>query len=95
VLVHNTGPCDFPDVDSLRGADPEDVLNMIPDNWIVESPSKGLGIKFRNPEKPGQQIIYEKGWAGAKDPTHGGPYLRVSDGKGPVRRIPLAGNPGL
>lgn len=41
----------FPDVQALRGADPESVLDAIPDNWLVESPSSGSGIKFVNPDR--------------------------------------------
>lgn len=85
----------FPDVQALLGADPESVLDAIPDNWLVESPSSGSGIKFVNPDRPGQMIIYEEGWPGATDPLHAGPYLRVSTGRGPVFRVPLYGNPAL
>ncbi len=86
----------FPDVSGLRGADPDSVLDVIPDHWIVETPKKVPdGIRFRNPNAPGQSIIYEPGWVGATDPVHAGPYLRVSSGSSPVFRIPLAGNPGL
>jgi hypothetical protein len=94
-LGGSPGGDDFPDVNALRGADPEAVLDAIPDNWLVSSPAKGSGIRFSNPENPSQVIIFEEGWPGATDPLHSGPYLRVSTGRGPVYRIPLAGNPVL
>jgi hypothetical protein len=88
ILVHNADPCKealkrFPDVDHLRGVDPDEVLDIIPDHWVVEDltkpPTKGGGIKFRNPNAPGQSIIYEAGWLGHSDPTHRGPYLKMRD----------------
>jgi len=85
----------FPDVSSLRGAEPDTVLDAIPDHWIITTPNKVPdGIRFANPNAPGQQIIYEPGWPGATG-VHGGPYLRISDGVNPVDRIPLSGNPAL
>jgi RHS repeat-associated protein len=103
VLVHNTRPCkaalkEFPDLSHLEGADPEDVLNAIPDHWNVSPMKKappGGGIRFTNPNAPGQSIIYETGWPGHPDPVHRGPYLRVNDGAGYADRIPLAGNPEI
>jgi RHS repeat-associated protein len=89
----------FPDVSHLRGAEPDDVLNVIPDHWKVDTPSSvspgGEGVRFSNPNAPSQSIIYESGWPGSTDPLHGGPYLRVADGTQPSYRIPLAGNPQL
>lgn len=112
VLVHNCPPAGggqgaagpnpltkFPDLSQMRGADPEKLLDVIPNHWTVGTPAKvapgGEGIRFSNPNGPGQSIIYESGWPGAKEPIHGGPYLRVSDGTQPPYRIPLAGNPQL
>jgi len=36
----------------------------------------------------------EKGWKGAKDPLHAGPYVKISR-NGIVERVPLEGNPTL
>ena len=104
VLVHNTQGCgpdlkEFPDVSNLRGADPDDLLDVIPDHWTVSTPAKvppgGDSIRFTNPNAPGQSIIYESGWPGAATPIHSGPYLRISDGTQPPYRIPLRGNPQI
>ena len=85
----------FPDVQSVRGRPADDVLDIIPDDWIVDTPRKEPdGIRFRNPHRNGEQIIYEPGKPWAKDPLHSGPYIRVSEG-GKVYRIPLEGNPAL
>ena len=85
----------FPDVQSVRGRPADDVLDIIPDDWIADTPRKEPdGIRFRNPHRNGEQIIYEPGKPWAKDPLHSGPYIRVSEG-GETYRIPLEGNPAL
>nr|WP_299058376.1 hypothetical protein [uncultured Actinomyces sp.] len=85
----------FPDVQSVRGRPADDALDIIPDNWIVDTPRKEPdGIRFRNPHRNGEQIIYEPGKPWTKDPLHSGPYIRVSEG-GKLYRIPLEGNPAL
>lgn len=80
------------DLNSLKGASWEEVEAMIPENWLREALKKGEGIKFINPNKRGEQILFEKGWQGAKDLLHIGPYLKISR-NGKVERIPLKGNP--
>ena len=83
------------EVQSMRGRPVDDVLDAIPDDWTVDTPRKEPdGIRFQNPHRNGEQIIYEPGKPQAKDPLHSGPYLRVSEG-GKVYRIPLEGNPAL
>ena len=85
----------FPDVQSMRGRPAEDILDIIPDDWVVGTPKKEPnGIKFENPHVRGEVIMYEPGWPDAWDPVHAGPYLRVSEG-GRKYRIPLKGNPAL
>ena len=85
----------FPDVQSMRGRPAEDILDIIPDDWVVGTPKKELnGIKIENPHVRGEVIMYEPGWPDAWDPVHAGPYLRVSEG-GRKYRIPLKGNPAL
>ena len=85
----------FPDVQSVRGRPADEVLDIIPDDWIADTPRKEPdGIRFRNPHRNGEQIIYEPGKPWAKDPLHSGPYIRVSEG-GKTYRIPLEGNPAL
>jgi hypothetical protein len=80
---------------NCRGKDLADVRQIIPDTWIASTPKKvppGGATKWEPPIKTGQQIIYESGWPNHADLLHQGPYLRVSDGKGPVERVPLKGN---
>lgn len=85
----------FPDVQSLRGRPADEVRDIIPDDWIADTPRKEPdGIRFRNPHRNGEQIIYEPGKPWAKDPLHSGPYIRASEG-GKTYRIPLEGNPAL
>ncbi len=82
------------DLSSLRGATWKEAKNLIPKGWTRGPLKKGKGIKFVNPNKKGEQILLEKGWPGAKDPLHAGPYMKISR-NGKVTRIPLAGNPTL
>lgn len=82
------------DLSSLRGATPQDVEKLIPNNWVSSPLKKGEGIKYLNPDKKGEVIMIEKGWPGHTDPLHQGPYARISR-DGQVTRIPLEGNPTL
>lgn len=82
------------DPNSWAGKDPQDVEDAIPDDWVKSPAKKGGGTKYSNPGRPGDQIIIEPGWPNATDPTHAGPYVKVSKG-GKVIRIPLLGNPAL
>ena len=82
------------DLATLRGAKWEEVEKLIPEDWIKGALKKGEGVKYVNPHKKGEQILLEKGWPGAKDPLHSGPYIKISR-NGNVTRIPLKGNPAL
>jgi len=85
----------FPDVQSVRGLSKEEALKIIPEDWIRDIPRKEPnGMIFRNPHVKGEVIIHEPGSPTARDPLHGGPYLRVSE-SGETYGIPLKGNPAL
>ena len=86
--------CSLDELASLRGANWDEIESLIPKDWIKGPLKKGDGTKFINPNKKGEQILLEKGWPGAKDPLHSGPYMKVSR-NGEITRIPLAGNPIL
>jgi hypothetical protein len=53
------------------------------------------GMKFRNPKNRSQIMIFERGTGKVSDGAHGGPYLRLRDGRRAPERIPLEGNPVL
>jgi hypothetical protein len=82
------------DLGSLRGAEFDEVRRLVPEHWIEKPLKKGEGTRFLNPDRPGEAIMLEKGWPGAADPLHSGPYARISR-HGKIERIPLAGNPTL
>ncbi|MFO7879814.1 MAG: hypothetical protein R6V52_07240 [Bacteroidales bacterium] len=82
------------DLSTIKGATWKEAKRLIPKEWKKVPMRKGKGIKYVNPNKKGEQILLEKGWPGAKDPLHAGPYMKVSQ-KGKITRIPLAGNPTL
>jgi len=87
-------PRSLADLGSLRGATPAEIRSLIPKDWVELPLKKGSGVRFLNPARPGEAIMLEDGWAGATDPLHSGPYLRISR-NGQIVRIPLAGNPAL
>ena len=79
---------------TLRGAKISEVNKLIPKGWEKMPLKKGKGVRYVNPEKPGESILIEHGWKNAKDLVHSGPYVRIArDGK--IIRIPLSGNPAL
>lgn len=78
------------------GSTPEDVIDKLPP-YIAEGgePSrKGGGVRYPDPDRPGDQVIIEPGDPSASDPLHQGPYVKISKG-GQVTRVPLRGNPAL
>jgi len=82
------------DLNSLRVARPKEIRSLIPKNWIEKPLKKGEGVRFINPDRPGEAIMIERGWPNATDPLHAGPHVTISkDGK--IIRIPLEGNPPL
>ena len=85
---------DFQAPNTWIGAEPADVANSIPNTWQASPTNKGDGIRYLNPNKPGETVIIEKGWPNISDPLHQGPYARISK-NGTVERIPLKGNPTL
>lgn len=97
--VENVGEAISKSIDnlsSLRGASIDEVTKIIPENWVKTEARDGVGVKYINPSKKGEQIIIEKGSKNPSSPdnVHAGDYLRVSkDGK--VERVPLQGNPSL
>lgn len=93
-LTTNIGTRSLNDLSSLRGATWKEAESLIPNDWIRGAMKKGEGIKFTNPNTRGEMILLEKGWKGAKDPLHAGPYMRISKG-GQITRVPLKGNPIL
>jgi len=84
----------FDDLASLKGATPEEIEKLVPKDWISQPLRKGEGVRYLNPERPGEAILIEKGWANATDSLHRGPYVKISR-NGSVTRIPLKGNPVL
>lgn len=87
-------PRSLDDLPSLRGALPDDVRRLIPSDWTALPLKRGQGTRYLNPHKRGESIMIEAGTPGARDPLHGGPYVKISR-NGSVVRIPLKGNPVL
>lgn len=84
------------DVASLRGASPGEIENLIPSNWVKSATNAnkgGLGVRYSNPERLGEQIRVMPGKATDPNPVKQGPYLRISRNGTVTDPIPLEGNP--
>jgi uncharacterized protein YukE len=97
VVYDNPAEPGIPDPSEIPpGSTPEDVIEKLPPEIVAGGgPSrKGGGVRYPDPNRPGDQLIIEPGDPSADDPLHQGPYVKISKG-GTVTRIPLAGNPSL
>ncbi|MHB8143976.1 MAG: hypothetical protein ACYDGX_10085 [Thermoleophilia bacterium] len=81
-------------IESLRGASMEEVKSLIPNDWEEMPLRRGAGVRYLNPNRPGESIMLEEESPTAEDPLHQGPYVKISK-DGIVTRIPLEGNPVL
>lgn len=82
------------DPESLSGATPDEVRELIPEGWEKRPLKKAEGERWL-PKKPnGDSVAIEKGNPKFDDPLHNGPYLKVSH-NGRIARVPLKGNPVL
>jgi hypothetical protein len=54
------------DLASLRGATPDEIQSLISEGWVELPLKKGEGVRFLNPDRPGEAIMIEKGWPEAK-----------------------------
>jgi hypothetical protein len=72
-----------------------EVIKQIPQGYEKKPLAKGSGTRYLDPTRPGVGVFIEDGWPDATDPLHAGPYVKITTGKGPVKRVPLAGNPSL
>ncbi len=77
-----------------RGRSLESVRSAIPGHWTEKPLKDGVGTRHADPHRQGDTVMLEHGWPGHDDPTHRGPYARVSLA-GKRDRIPLEGNPVL
>jgi len=82
---------------SLKGKSYKESENILDKDlrdqgWNKGPMKKGDGVRYNDGK--GNSIILEKGWPGAKDPLHSGPYTKIST-NGQIKRVPLQGNPTL
>ena len=86
------------DPESLEGATPEEVKELIEESGEFEPPvpqARGKGDKYvKKGTKGSDQVLVEEGNPNADDPLHKGPYVKITK-HGAHTRIPLAGNPAL
>lgn len=84
------------DPQSVKGMDPKDLADCIPNNWPSAPSRSGGGTVYSDPNNPGRQIRIMPGYpAGSRpDPVTHGPYAMISQ-NGTKTKVPLAGNPTL
>lgn len=83
------------DPNSLAGKSPEDIREMIPENYDHKPSNRGGGERYSDPDRPGDQIRIMPGNPNDPDPVKQGPYLRISKSGKKSPPIPLEGNPTL
>ncbi|GLY31430.1 hypothetical protein [Kineosporia sp. NBRC 101731] len=85
---------DIDDGESLRGATKAQVADAAQRaGWHFRGRSRdGNGDVWFHPTRKGEQIIINDGYPGANDPTHAGPYVKISR-NGTKQRYPLSGEP--
>jgi hypothetical protein len=91
----NLPDIDFDDPGTLQGQTPADVEAAIPQGWIASPANSGLGKRYANPSRRGEQIRIMTGNPGDPEPVKRGPYVRISKSGKVSDPIPLAGNPTL
>jgi intein/homing endonuclease len=63
---------------SLEGATIQEVERLIPKGWIKESSARGGGLRYRDPNRPGDQIRIMPGQKNDPNPVKQGSYVRIS-----------------
>lgn len=84
------------ELETLRGASPAEIEALIPAGWVKSATNVnkgGLGARYSNPERLGEQIRVMPGKATDPNPIKQGPYLRISRNGSVSDPIPLEGNP--
>jgi RHS repeat-associated protein len=80
---------------SLRGASTQEIERLIPQSWTASPTRRGGGVRYSNPDKPGEQIRVMPGNLRDPNPVKQGPYTRISSEGNRSDPIPLKGNPEL
>ena len=86
---------DFDVPETVRGQVASDVEAAIPPDWRAEPAKTGLGKRFSNPHRRGDQIRIMSGNPADPDPMKRGPYVRISKSGKVSDPIPLDGTPTL
>ena len=83
------------DLGSLRGASPEEVKRLIPETFVENPTRRGGGVRYANPQRPGEQVRVMPGNPNDRNPVKRGPCVRISREGRVSDPIPLEGNPTL
>lgn len=67
------------DPSSLRGATADEIVGLIPKDWVTRPMRTGRGMIYERPGSRGADIIQiSRGNPRAPDPLHQGPYVKIS-----------------
>jgi hypothetical protein len=88
----NLPEIDFDDPGTVEGQTAADVEAAIPQGWIASPAKTGLGKRYADPSRPGEQIRVMTGDLADPEPVKRGPYVRISKSGKVSDPIPLAGN---
>ena len=86
---------DFDDPSTVNGRSASNVEAAIPSDWLASPAKSGLGKRYADPSRPGDQIRIMTGNPDDPDPVNRGPYVRISKSGKVSDPIPLDGNPAL
>jgi len=89
---------DAPTSEELEGKSPEEIDQMMKGRGWRSEPTRdgaGSGVRYPNPDRPGEQVRVMPGKSTDPNPVKQGPYGRISAGGKVSPPIPLEGNPTL
>jgi hypothetical protein len=86
---------DFNDPSTITGRRASDVEAAIPSGWVAAPARSGLGKRYADPTRRGDQVRIMTGNPGDPVPMKRGPYVRISKSGKVSDPIPLDGDPIL
>jgi RHS repeat-associated protein len=92
-LLPGPAPRTIDDPNSLRGATPQQVKDVTPENWESKASQTGGGERLNNPSRQGDQVRIMPGDKNQSTRVKQGPYVIVSQNGVKSGHVPLAGNP--
>jgi RHS repeat-associated protein len=95
INLSNSQGSSLPSPEHLTGKTPQEIDQIMKGQGVQGQPSRGGGVRYPVPGRPGDQVRIEQGNPGDPNPVKQGPYGRVSQNGVKSDPFPLAGNPTL